>query len=347
MNENQRMIERPPSKNRNATRAIIVAALLLAAACGGAWWYTQHGMTGEDGLTAAQRREVTEAVDAAADYIQHDKIPEARVILEKLLGKFPEHAEANHLMAQVDLVQERTLDAFEHLNRSIAADPDQPEVRFSAGVLAQKLNKPDEAQSHYEAAAALEPGSAKFPLYLAQLHLKAERLDAAEAELDKAKALDPTLPQVYGLLAQLAEKRGRHDAALTHVNKALEQLKPGDDSYESYTLLKALTLRKRGDSAAALDVLRALPPEKQQEPAIVQHFAECYMALGEPGKAAGVWSELFALEPWNAQAAAHAGLCIVEQDSRKARQFLSLAERIDRRDPVVQQLAAKINAARQ
>ncbi|MBI1371842.1 MAG: tetratricopeptide repeat protein [Phycisphaera sp.] len=335
----------PPAK-RGTWAGVILAAILLAGAIAAAVWYRDHGIVGDDGLTNAQRREVTEALDAAGDYIRHDKIPKARLILMKLVEMYPEHAEANHLMAQVELAENKPVLAYGHLQKSLEIDPNRAEPQFSAGVLAQKMNRYDDARAHFVKAAQLEPNNAKYPLYLGQLLLKAGKTGEAMVELNKAHKLDPTLPQVYGLMAQVAEQRGDNAEALQLVNKALEQLKPGDESYDAYMLLKALVLRKNGDPDTALAVLYALPAEKQAEPAVADHFAACYVAKGRYDLAAGVWATLYAAQPFNARAAAEAGLLYLRGgDVDRARRFYNISNRLDRLDPSVKRLRTELDKA--
>jgi len=331
-----------PPKRRGSWLGVILAALLLAAAIGAAVWYNEHGVVGDDGLTNAQRKQVTEALDAAGDYIRHDKIPKARLILMKLLDLHPEHGEANHLMAQVLLAEDKTVEAYAHLSKSLAVDPDRAEPQFSAGVLAQKMNRLDAAFDHYTKAASLEPDSAKYPLYVGQLLLKSGKLKDAAVQLEKARSLNPAMPQVHGLLAQLAEQLGKNDEALTHINRALEQVDEGDESYDAYMLLKALALRKTGQATAALGVLHAMPSPKkaEQQVVLVEHFAACYLANEDYPQAAGAWASLFAAQPYNARAAAEAGLCYRQgNDVERARRCYNLAQRVDRLDETVKKLA--------
>ncbi|MEX2672473.1 MAG: tetratricopeptide repeat protein [Phycisphaeraceae bacterium] len=280
-------------------------------------------------LDAQTQEELTKAREAVDFYINSDRLPEARLILERLLQRYPDEAQAHALMAKLLMAEDAFAEAYRHADRSVQIDPGDHEVQFLTALLAEQNREFEKARDHYIRATELAPQVAGYAMYLAQAHIRLDEIDEASVHLERAQRLDATLSQIYSMQAEIAARQDDIEAAIALVDQALEQTDREERHYVNYTLQKAELLRRDGNADGAQAVLLALPPGKQQEQRVVQQLSEGYYMLDQPERAAAVWSELFALEPGNARAAAETGLAFYRaQQYEHAKRYHEYARRI-------------------
>ena len=331
-----------PEKTKRSWLAVIVAAAVLLGVMGTAvWWVWSQNFGGQTSNTrdAETIEDLEKARYAARHYLRAAETPKARRIVERLLEQYPNDAEGRVLMAKVFMAEGKAEPAYEQFQRSLEIDGRRHEVQFNAGLLAAELDKLRQARQHYNQAVVLDPGNAKYRMYLAQLLMKLDDLDAAQMQLLRARSLDGSLVHVYGMLGEIAARRGKLNMAIDQVNKALERIEDNEPRRVTYLLLKAQFLRRHNKPEAALRVLHEVPPKRQREPRVAEHWAATYLMMSEPAKAAIVWGDLFSIDPTNANAAAEAGLCFLRAGDREsARRYLGLARRADAKHMKVEAL---------
>lgn len=285
-------------------------------------------------------------VDAAAAF-NHGQFQQAQALVQQLLDHRPDDTDAHLLMAEVLLGQERTGQAYEHIAAALKLDPDQEEAQFFAGVVASRIDRWKDAARHHAKAAALNSKSAKHPLHLGIALLNLNRADEAQLQALRAQQLDGSAPEVYLLLAQIADRRSKPDMAIDMLDKATALMRSDDLRRLDYTLYKSQLLRRTARPEQAINLLTALDPRDQQQERTINELAQNYLLLGQPGKAAACWAELFALQPGSARAAAEAGLCMLRAgEDRQAQRYLGYAQALDPRHHTVAALAKAVASAR-
>ncbi len=327
-----------------ALAAAVGIAAIVVVALDPAW-----NEQGDDPATWTSRTRAAIAAEheAAGQAISSNDLDKARLILEGLVKKYPADAQSHVMLAQVLMYENKAADALAMLTRALELDRGQPEVHYSAGILHERMGNFDKARFHYTQAATHDPSNASYPMHLGQLLMKMGELDAAQMQILKAQKLDSKLVQTYAVLAEISARRGKVSMAVELAGKALEQVGPEDPRRVTYALLKSQYLRRDNQPELALEVLRQLPPSEQMSTEVVRHIADSYLMMNEPAKAATVWSELFTVDPHNAQAAAQSGLAWVRAgDLSKARQMLGLASRVNGNDPAVLALQDAIARAK-
>lgn len=335
------------SRIGNSLPLIAGAILVLVLAIAGMALMSARD-AGPDMSDPEVQRELAEAHEAAHFYISSDQLPEARVILEELLEKFPDDAKGHILMATLLAADDEVpvSEAYHYASRSVELDDSDHEAQFFTGLMADANDDHEQAMHHYARATELAPQVGAYAMYYAQSLMRAERFDEADVQLDRAKRLDANLHQTYAMQAEIAAQRGEIEQALNHVDKALDLLDPRERHYVNYSLQKAELLRRVGNAEAAQAVLMELTPAQQQEPRVVEQIAQGHLMLERPDRAAAVWAELFALEPTNARAAAEAGLAFIEADRpNHAQQYYEFARAVSTSDEKVLALQEALSRA--
>jgi Flp pilus assembly protein TadD len=320
---------------RRLLRGTVIGAVVAAAALGVLFaamnlaGFKSGGPGGE-----GSQKQLAELHESAQHLILSNQVPQAKLVIQRLLKGYPNDAEAHVLMAKVLMAEGMGDAAYAEVAQSLQLDATRDDVQFLAGTFAEKSGLVDKAKYHYLRAGELAPKNARYPMYLGQLLMKTNDLDGAQMQLLRAKSLDSSLSVIYSMLAEIASRQGKLDMAVDQVNKALEQTEPDSEKYLAFMLQKAQLLRRANHPEDALRVLLTLAPRDQQKPAVVDHIATTYLMLGKPTRAAAVWTELFAIDPKNQTAAAEAGLAFVRAgDTAHARQYLEYARQFSDANP--------------
>jgi Flp pilus assembly protein TadD len=124
---------------------------------------------------------------------------------------------------------------------------------------------------------------------------KAGKLDAVEPHLRRLIAVRPDHAHAYNALGySFADRNVRLDEAQQLIDKAL-QLAP-DDPFILDS--KGWVLYRRGESAAALDVLRKAFALRA-DPEIAAHLGEVLWSLGRKDEARQTWGSALKANPGN------------------------------------------------
>jgi tetratricopeptide (TPR) repeat protein len=328
----------------------MVIGMAVAAAAGGAWlWMSQTAERGDDPATWSQRTRMTIAqeCEAAQTAISSNDLNKARLILDGLVKRFPADPQARVLLAQVMLHDNDAAGALEQLSKSLELNPTQAQVHHTVGIIHEKTGDLSKARHHYTQASMIEPNNASYALYMGQLLMKMGELDEAQMQVLKAQRLDSKLVQSYAVLAEISARRGKVDMAIDLSGKAIDQVAADDPRRVTYTLLKAQYLRRANEPEQALALIESLPAKDRMTEQVVRHTTASLMMMGQAGRAAAVWNDLFTVEPDNAAAAAESGMAWIKAgDMAKARQMLGLATRVNAGDRMVLALRDAVDAQR-
>lgn len=290
--------------------------------------------------------ELAQLKSDAAQQLAHGHEENARRLLKPYLENRPEDHEAYLLMAKSFLTQNRYEDCYIQLEKCLLIKPQQEESQFTAGVVAEQINKTEQAVAHFQAATGMAPDNVKYAVYLGNALLRAGRADEAMSQSQVAMRLDPTLAEVHALRAKISEYHGHWQEALDYNTRALELLQDDRGKLADYAAYHGQLLRKAGRPRDAVTYLFAIEPSLQRQERVVEQLSEAYKALGEPVKAAGAWIELFTLEPTHVRAAAEAAhAMLLAGHVREARYYCSLAERINPDYAKVREVKALLDGA--
>lgn len=186
----------------------------------------------------------------------------ARAILRKATPS-DEAGRVQLILAEAALLREanRAEEAYVFLNKELAARPNDPELLYETGLLADRLHKYDEAEQLWQRVIKVKPDHAHA--YNALGYSLAERgirLDEAQQLIDKALSLLPEDPFIL-------------------------------DS-------KGWVQFRMGDKQAALDTLQKAFG-RRPDPEIAAHIGEVLWALGRQDDARKVWSDAARESPGN------------------------------------------------
>ena len=191
----------------------------------------------------------------------------ARAMLRKVKPA-DEAGQVQLILAEASLLREanRNEEAYAFLNKSLAEQPSQPDLLYETGLAADRLQKFDAAEQHWQKLIKIKPDHAHA--YNALGYSMADRgvrLDEAQQLIDKALALMPDDPFIL-------------------------------DS-------KGWVLFRKGDMQGALEALQKAF-SRRQDPEIAAHLGEVLWAMGRQSDARKVWGDAARANPDNEALAA-------------------------------------------
>lgn len=300
---------------------------------------------------AAQVERLQQKLSAA---IQHKSnilalVPEA----EAIIAQHPKHAGAHVTLGQILAAAGQHDRAYGRLTESLSIDANQPEVEDLAGSLAMQMQRYPDAQRHFSQAASLGPREMKYRLHLAVAQMRQDKFDEARNTLLHALKIDSSLHQAHALLADLYAQQNNLGTALDQIGRAIELLPPEAEAGEvraafhlSYVRKRAALLRRANRAEEALAVMRQIPPKHWMQREVIDEFAQTWMLLGKPDKAAEHYEAILPLDPladWAAYRAAEYRLKAEQPDA--ARGNLDRLRRINPRDTRIPDLEKALTAA--
>jgi tetratricopeptide (TPR) repeat protein len=216
-------------------------------------WYGEVG-TGSQYLPARMRM--------AHVFVRQEKLDEARRTLQETTAASPSER-AQLLIAESQLLREagRNDEAYAVLVEGLAAHPDQPELLYEAGLLAERVGN----------------------------------FEVGEADLRRLIEIKPDHAHAYNALGYSLADRNQHlDEAQQLIDKALE-LAP-DDPFILDS--KGWVLFRRGDAIGALDVLTKAF-KLRADPEIAAHLGEVLWTMGRKDEARVTWGDAMKASPGN------------------------------------------------
>jgi len=169
----------------------------------------------------------------AVNLIRRNEIADAVSMLEELIAKHPEHADAHTWLATAHRRAGNTEQAESHYRRAIELAPGQPGVYMQLVDLFLQANQPDQAVEILEQGAARVRDNTDLHRVLAELYMRQvathpgindenqERVNRATAVLEDALTIQPSDPQLLSSLADLHLRAGHMDKAIPLLEKIL------------------------------------------------------------------------------------------------------------------------------
>lgn len=255
------------------------------------------------GASTVSHQKIDESLDAAASYVNADRLGEAEKILEELVKVAPKNPAVLRQLYELRLFQRRYEDAYATIRALLEIDSDDPEQYFNAGTIAFKIGKLTQAAAHYQQAATMDVTNPKYPLYLAQTQVKLHEYSEAKINLLKVINLNGSVHEAFGTLAEIALIENRLDIA----EQDIERARTVAPNFLKWRIVEAKIIRRKGKPEEALERLNAITdPKIRLLSEVVDEKAACWAMLGEPEKAAREYVDQVNAFPDAWMAAVHA-----------------------------------------
>lgn len=209
-------------------------------------------MTEPDPRMAGLAPDEIERLHAAARAIR-DRMPaQAERLIHGVLAKHPGHAEAQRLLAILQLHTQRIAQAIATLQQAIAQHPDDALLHAELGNACNARGERDAAIASWRHAAELDPRQAAPWFNLGRaFQSQGDSLAAVDALL-RARALAPAILPAAILLGDALAHLGRFDDATTQYRDALRLHPACGDAWRGLSNIKTVALSD--DDAVALSL---------------------------------------------------------------------------------------------
>jgi tetratricopeptide (TPR) repeat protein len=190
------------------------------------------------------------------------------------------------------------------LDEAISRFPDDVRVRVVRALWSMRRERYEEAAGHFERVARVierDEAAARlvqpfFYLWYGGACERAGRREDAERLIQKYLVLNPDSAEGLNTLAFLWAEDGRHlDQAMDSITRALKQ-EPDNGAYLD-TL--GWIYYKRGNYPLALETLTLSLRKEGDDPTILEHIGDTWLALKRPDKALRMWWKSIRLKPGN------------------------------------------------
>ncbi len=241
---------------------------------------------GEDGIVELYRAQVAEETQRYDEAIKrYREVPDgdrgwfAKLRIATILGKQGKVDEARRYLADLPAVtidqrvQVRQAEAqvlreagdlkaaYAVLGKGLAEHPDAPDLIYDRAMIAEKLDRIDEAEAALRRLLELRPEDPQSLNALGYTLVdRTARIDEGFVLIQKAHALSPSDPFILDSMGWALYRLGRLDEAVNYLNRALNE---------------------------------------RPDPEIAAHLGEVLWAKGEPAKAREVWQSQLKVTPDN------------------------------------------------
>ena len=164
---------------------------------------------------------IPQALQIAAQQIDAGQLQSGETILRQILAKFPNHAEALHLMGVLAHQAGNTELAVELIGKAIASMPGNAHFHANRGEMLRLLKRVDEAVMHGETAIRLAPDQASYHSNLGIAYYDNQDYARAEACQKKAIELNPGLLTALNNMGSILRERKERDDAIVYYRRAL------------------------------------------------------------------------------------------------------------------------------
>jgi tetratricopeptide (TPR) repeat protein len=162
-----------------------------------------------------------EAMEQAVAAYGRGQFGEADRLARTIIGIEPDHFDALHLVAFIDMQQGRFDEALAGYDRALAVRPDDAHALYNRGVALHLLQRFDAALASYDRALALQPDYAEALSNCGVTLYELQRFDAALASYDRALAARPDFAEALSNRGNTLQALQRFDAALASYDQAL------------------------------------------------------------------------------------------------------------------------------
>lgn len=191
---------------------------------------------------------------------QSRQYQEAITTLEELKGMDPDYFSAYALLAQAQMMEGEDEAAYETLLEALARDKYDKELYLSAGKLALKRGRPDEAESHFNEAVALDPEYMDAIHALISLFDHQERNDEIIEMIKELREEARDWPSLYPYAAAAYEREEHYGEAYEFYRLAYNDFREDPQFLEKFALF-LLDEGKRDEAIELIKQLAVLMPD--------------------------------------------------------------------------------------
>ena len=191
-----------------------------------------------------------EATQSAINLIDQRKLPEAEVVLKKIVAESPpEHVSSRLYLGSVLEQQGRLKEAEVIYQAVLKRRPDDTNALFHLGGLYAEQGRMKEAIKIFEQSIAAEPEAAQPHFNLGLARARMGDPESAQREFEDAIMLDPGFPGARSALGNVLSRMGRIEEAIVAYE---DELKINPDSVEAHVnLATQLASQQRLEEARA------------------------------------------------------------------------------------------------
>ena len=169
-------------------------------------------------LAAPPPNDLEQAVKA----LEAENYAAAAPLLEKALAEDPENVEVRFNLAFAYTQLEQDAKAIEHYTKVVDLKPDLPQARLNLGMLLLRQNRPAEAVPHFEALAAARADDFRVQFYYAHALEGSGGFEQAIAPYQRAVELDPNSADAALGLGRTLARAGRFEEAEPRYRQAAQ-----------------------------------------------------------------------------------------------------------------------------
>ena len=173
------------------------------------WWWYLDEIQRQLLVQKLRRTGIIVAVAAAVLVV-------ANILYQNFLAPSPLEQEKQTLVleAESSLSQGDLEASLRQYEAALALDATDPELHIWAGVLAERLERPAEAEPHYAEAERLIGDLARFLYIRGNAHLRTGALDAAIEDAEEAISISPESAEPHLVLGSVYDARGEYGPAM-------------------------------------------------------------------------------------------------------------------------------------
>ena len=267
-----------------------------------------------------------DALRGAAEALEKEDYATAAPLLEKALADDADNVDLrfNLAFAYTQLQQDER--AVKEYRKVLAAKPDLDQARQNLVMVLLRGDRFADAAPELEKLAATRPGDRQTHLYLAHAWFRSEQPEKAIPAFRKAHELGEDSPMLHLELGQSLAAAGAIDEAAAEYRRAAEL----DPELATLELELAERVERSGDRAKALELYRSYLVRNPQEPAVLERVA---MMLLEQGKAAEAIEPLEAVTAGSPTGANWAALAHAYQQTEQAEKAMNALGRALEAEP--------------
>jgi len=239
---------------------VLIPALLIVAGMGYfaiqiATEQPQSESTGLELSGAELERNLERTRVAVETYINRGEFESADTILASALRQLANNQDLRILNAELRMMQDRPLEAYDEIQKAYKIGPDDPELRYLAASYANQAGLVEDAMAEARKAIAMsDQPDVRYFRFLGALQFKEGQVADARATLLIALRNDDSQPQIYGMLAEMDLSEGATEKGLEFARKAKEL----DPDQFAYRVTEARLLRRLGRLEESLSVLTSI-----------------------------------------------------------------------------------------
>ena len=267
-------------------------------------------------LAVAPANELKEAVDA----LEREDYAQAAVLLEKVVAGDPENAEVRFNLAYAYSELKQNAKAIEHYQKVVDTKADLVSARMNLGILLMNEERASEAAPHFQIVAEARPADFAPAYYRAHALLISGDPDGAIEPFKQALGLNPDSADAALGLGRSLARVGRLLDAAPHYQKAAEL----DPRLSEMTLELAELLEKSEHVAKdkhveqALSIYRGYLETHPDATAVEEHIGMILMERKNYAEAAEIFEAAVNRQPSAANLAALAEAFALNDEPEKA-----------------------------